>query len=192
MADHIITLPRGAWPLIEEGRRTDRGYEHLLRLDFQTYTDTGDTVSVHIHTRRAESVVLVYIKAVKWTAPGTGWTLIQVDELLHGGQATFGRTDYDLGTVWTDLPDGDVRSLLAAQAIATPIWLSDLKTGVFSELSRLRIRLSEPGLLVPPEMIQWRLLLSLIRIPYAKPRAWTEEDMARAVEATDEISRRVT
>lgn len=195
MAVVIVRLPTAGWPRLDSefGRRTERGWEHVLRFKKQVVGPGADGLIFELRTPELETCVLCWfeLSIPLYAGPDDGWSNLY---MVHGFEEAVQFADSE---GWEpiavrDLPGQSLLPIAQGPIQGAPrtVWLPDMKVGVFHSGSRITLGMDTPT----DNTSSWwtQLDLCFLRIPLAKPRAWTEEDMARAVEATDELSRRVT
>ena len=184
------------WPSIEDGERTDRGWEHYLRMFWEWNIGLNETVNLRLVVPPREAWIIEYV-SWRWSGvvAGPTWTSAKMVRELRRGLA------------W--------RKLLASQTPWEPMALALEQRTLYSvpttdeEIGRVNRSQIEPHLcglrpgaawgfdwldntIVATEADTVELALHVIRIPVATPRVWSMKDMENTLTAIDEMSRRVS
>lgn len=181
-----------AWPSIEDGERTDRGFEHFLTLVFRPLVFAiGDGFELRLDVPARETWVVEYLDW-DWTnggAPLVVWTSAELlRELRHGqikdssqpaadwfpGNQVIDRTLY--GVPGTDEEVGVVHRSQMQEDI-----------GGLRPRSRWGFDWINTTVAATAELF---LRMQVLRIPLAKERYWTEQDMGNALTRIEELGRR--
>jgi hypothetical protein len=191
MAVYTITVPRDEWPSIEDGRETDRGWEHFLVLrHLYQGVIIGDDAKIRLVVPPRESWIVEYVEW-SWVA-SPAWTSAQLmRELRHGQVRRFEPTAGE----WSPIPavgfiDRVIYSIPAADEEAGSV----ARAGILTDICGLR-----PGAKWGGDWFgataagdfEFTLSLQLVRVPEARPRGWTEKDMANALTRIEQLGRRV-
>lgn len=193
MATHTGLLIGTDWPSIEDGERTDRGWEHLLQPTWTWTLGIGDDVELRLVVPARESWIVEYVGWEWSAAPAPVWTSALILRELRRGQQrrllvnpfdwrpmggtlardrtlyTIPGTDEEIGEVNRSQMETDVCAL-RGEARWGFNWVNETTGGVFI----------------------LGLWLLVVRIPLAKERHWDKKDMANALTQIEGLGRRVS
>lgn len=182
------------WPSILDGERTDRGFEHFLRLTWTPNLALNDDFEVRLVVPRRETWIVEHM-AWDWTGgdPVT-WTSGEVlRELRQGQRKRYSPNPHDwLPMSVLEVIDRTLYTIPVADEELGNVNRSQMESDVCGVPGDTKWGFDWINITAAAATAELRLWLQVIRIPLAKERHWTEPDMKNALTRIEELARRVS
>ena len=187
-----VEVKGDAWPSIMDGERTDRGWEHFLQPQWSVLLAAADNVQARFQVPGREVWFLEYLRW-QWTAVPTApeWTTAELLRELRTGQL---RQPNKVEWVPLAAAQGIDRTLYTippAEARAGLVQRSGIERHVcgLGPEARWGFNWLDSSVADTCDLQIW---MQVVRIPLAKERHWTKQDMGNALTRIEELGRRVS